>query len=239
MPDTPILEVSGLIAAYGAIRALHGVDLSLMPGEVVAVLGANGAGKTTLLRCLSGLLKPVDGRIVFDGDDIAGKPAEGLVARGISHVPQGRMVFPGLSVRENLIVGGWTRDRAATAQGIDRACTYFPRLAERMDQQAGTLSGGEQQMLAVARGLMSQPRLLMLDEPSMGVAPVIKAVIFDALADIARDEGVTMLIVEQDAELALDLADRGYVLETGSLAVEGPAEALLADDALRRAYLGG
>ncbi|WP_448559589.1 ABC transporter ATP-binding protein [Tistrella mobilis] len=239
MPDTPILEVSGLVAAYGAIRALHGIDLSLMPGEVVAVLGANGAGKTTLLRCLSGLLKPVDGRIVFDGDDIAGKPAEGLVARGISHVPQGRMVFPGLSVRENLIVGGWTRDRAATAQGIDRAYTYFPRLAERMDQQAGTLSGGEQQMLAVARGLMSQPRLLMLDEPSMGVAPVIKAVIFDALADIARDEGVTMLIVEQDAELALDLADRGYVLETGSLAVQGPAEALLADDALRRAYLGG
>ncbi|MGV0762042.1 ABC transporter ATP-binding protein [Tistrella mobilis] len=234
-----MLEVSGLVAAYGAIRALHGIDLSLMPGEVVAVLGANGAGKTTLLRCLSGLLKPVDGRIVFDGDDIAGKPAEGLVARGISHVPQGRMVFPGLSVRENLIVGGWTRDRAATAQGIDRAYTYFPRLAERMDQQAGTLSGGEQQMLAVARGLMSQPRLLMLDEPSMGVAPVIKAVIFDALADIARDEGVTMLIVEQDAELALDLADRGYVLETGSLAVQGPAEALLADDALRRAYLGG
>ena len=234
-----LLEVRNLSAAYGEVRALHGVDIEIGAGEIVCVLGANGAGKSTLLRVISGLLAAREGSINLDGGNLAGRAPEDIVRAGVVHVPQGRMVFASLSVRDNLSMGGFTQAAARTRDGIERAVSYFPRLGERMKQRAGTLSGGEQQMLAIARGLMSRPRLLMLDEPSMGVAPVIKDFIFDKLGEIRRQESTAMLLVEQDADYALSIADRGYVLETGAVVLQGLAAQLAANEELKRAYLGG
>ena len=235
----PLLRVDNLSAAYGKIRALHGVSIEVPEAAIVCVLGANGAGKTTLLRALSGLLPVTGGTAVFAGRSIANVPAEQLVPRGVVHVPQGRMVFAQLSVKENLVLGGYTRPAAEVRHDIDRVLGYFPRLKERITSRAGTLSGGEQQMLAIARGLLAKPRLLMLDEPSMGVAPILKDAIFSTLRDIRDQERLTLLIVEQDADIALDISDQGYVIETGRVVMHGPAAALAGNEDIRRAYLGG
>jgi len=221
-----LLSVDNLSAGYGKIRALHGVSLRVPQARIVCVLGANGAGKTTLMRALSGLLPVSDGQAIFDGQSIANVPAEALVRRGIAHVPQGRMVFAQLTVRDNLVLGGYTRPAAEVRDDIDRVLGYFPRLKERITSRAGTLSGGEQQMLAIARGLLAKPRLLMLDEPSMGVAPILKDAIFETLRDIRDRENLTLLIVEQDADIALDISDEGYVIETGRVVMQGPAAEL-------------
>ena len=238
--DTPaLLRVDRLSAGYGKIRALHGVSLEVRAASIVCVLGANGAGKTTLMRALSGLLPVSEGTAVFDGQSIANVPAEALVRRGVVHVPQGRMVFAQLSVRENLLLGGYTRPAAEVRAHLDHVLDYFPRLKERITSRAGTLSGGEQQMLAIARGLLAKPRLLMLDEPSMGVAPIMKDAIFSTLRDICDRERLTLLIVEQDADIALDISDEGYVIETGRVVMQGPAAELAGNEDVRRAYLGG
>ncbi len=234
-----LLEVEGLSAAYGEVQALRGVGLRVGEAEIVCVLGANGAGKTTLLRTISGLLPASAGSMRFGERSLTAMAAEDIVRAGLVHVPQGRMVFASLSVRDNLVMGGFTRPAGDAAAGIDRAVSYFPRLGERMRQRAGTLSGGEQQMLAIARGLMSSPRLLMLDEPSMGVAPVIKDLIFDKLAEIRAAERMSMLLVEQDADYALSVSDRGYVLETGTIVLDAAASSLASDARLKKAYLGG
>jgi branched-chain amino acid transport system ATP-binding protein len=234
-----LLQVAELAAAYDGVQALHGVGLQVDAGEIVCVLGANGAGKTTLLRAISGLLAVRSGSVALEGRSLVGLQPEDIVRLGVVHVPQGRMVFASLTVRENLLMGGFTRPAAQSREGIERAVAYFPRLGERLTQRAGTLSGGEQQMLAIARGLMSRPRLLMLDEPSMGVAPVIKDFIFDKLGEIRRQENTAILLVEQDADVALAVADRGYVLETGAVVLQGGSAELRADDELKRAYLGG
>jgi len=231
--------VDNLSAGYGKIRALHGVSLRVPQARIVCVLGANGAGKTTLMRALSGLLPVSEGQTIFDGQSIANVPAEALVRRGIAHVPQGRMVFAQLTVRDNLVLGGYTRPAAEVRDDIDRVLGYFPRLKERITSRAGTLSGGEQQMLAIARGLLAKPRLLMLDEPSMGVAPILKDAIFETLRDIRDRENLTLLIVEQDADIALDISDEGYVIETGRVVMQGPAAELAGNEDIRRAYLGG
>lgn len=236
---TPLLEVRGLCAGYDKILALHGVDLAVMPASIVCVLGANGAGKTTLMRAISGLLPFSSGTATFDGREIANLEAEDVLRRGIAHVPQGRMVFAQLSVRDNLMLGGYTRPVREVKHDLERVLGYFPRLKERLTQRAGTLSGGEQQMLAIARGLLSKPRLLMLDEPSMGVAPILKDFIFDTLRDIRDREQLTLLIVEQDADIALGIADTGYVIETGRIVMQGPAATLADNEDVRRAYLGG
>jgi branched-chain amino acid transport system ATP-binding protein len=233
---TPLLELAGVEVRYGAIRALRGVSLTVETGEVVALLGANGAGKTTTLRTISGLLRPTAGAIRFDGADIAGAPAHGIVKLGISHVPEGRRIFPQMSVLENLRMGAYAR-RGSTGDDIARIYELFPVLEERRKQNGGTLSGGEQQMLAIGRALMSRPRLLLLDEPSMGLAPLIVAKIFEIIRDI-RASGTTVLLVEQNAAQALELADRGYVLEVGSVVMSDAAGALLRDDRVRAAYLG-
>ncbi len=238
--STPaLLSVDNLSAGYGKIRALHGVSLRVPQARIVCVLGANGAGKTTLMRALSGLLPVSEGLAIFDGQSIANVPAEALVRRGIAHVPQGRMVFAQLTVRDNLVLGGYTRPAAEVRDDIDRVLGYFPRLKERITSRAGTLSGGEQQMLAIARGLLAKPRLLMLDEPSMGVAPILKDAIFETLRDIRDRENLTLLIVEQDADIALDISDEGYVIETGRVVMQGPAAELAGNEDIRRAYLGG
>jgi len=231
--------VDNLSAGYGKIRALHGVSLRVPQARIVCVLGANGAGKTTLMRALSGLLPVSEGQAIFDGQSIANVPAEALVRRGIAHVPQGRMVFAQLTVRDNLVLGGYTRPAAEVRDDIDRVLGYFPRLKERITSRAGTLSGGEQKMLAIARGLLAKPRLLMLDEPSMGVAPILKDAIFETLRDIRDRENLTLLIVEQDADIALDISDEGYVIETGRVVMQGPAAELAGNEDIRRAYLGG
>ena len=238
--NTPaLLSVDNLSAGYGKIRALHGVSLRVPQARIVCALGANGAGKTTLMRALSGLLPVSEGQAIFDGQSIANVPAEALVRRGIAHVPQGRMVFAQLTVRDNLVLGGYTRPAAEVRDDIDRVLGYFPRLKERITSRAGTLSGGEQQMLAIARGLLAKPRLLMLDEPSMGVAPILKDAIFETLRDIRDRENLTLLIVEQDADIALDISDDGYVIETGRVVMQGPAAELAGNEDIRRAYLGG
>ena len=232
-----VLRVDGLEVAYGKIRALKGVALEVGRGEIVAVLGNNGAGKTTTLRTVSGLLQPARGTITLDAEPLVGVPPHEIVRRGIAHVPEGRRIFNRLTVRENLVMGAYTRRDAGIAADLDRVFALFPRLAERVGQVAGTLSGGEQQMLAIARALMLHPRLLLLDEPSMGLAPVLVEQIFDTVADINRQR-MTILLVEQNAAMALSIAHRGYVLETGSIALAGTA-AELADNAdVRRAYLG-
>jgi len=231
-----LLSIEGLRVAYGRIEALRGIDLEVDEGEIVTLLGANGAGKTTTLRTISGLLSPLAGSITFDGRRIDGLPAHEIVAAGIGHVPEGRRVFPRMSVLENLQMGAYHRHGVSKGD-IERAFTLFPVLKERRSQQGGNLSGGEQQMLAIGRALMGHPRLLLLDEPSMGLAPLIVARIFEILQEI-NSQGTTILLVEQNAAQALRLAGRGYVLETGEIALADRADALLADDRVRSAYLG-
>ena len=223
---------------YGAIHALHDVSLTVNKGEVVTLIGANGAGKSTTLRAITGLLTPKSGRVTFEGQDITGIPAHKLVAKGISMSPEGRGVFANLTVLENLEMGAYLiTDKAAVQRNLDRGFALFPRLAERRKQRAGTLSGGEQQMLAMARALMSQPKLLLLDEPSLGLAPIVCRTIFETIDEI-KAEGTTVLLVEQNANAALKHSDRGYVLETGHVILEGSAASIASDPRVREAYLG-
>jgi branched-chain amino acid transport system ATP-binding protein len=232
-----MLRVDGLDVFYGEIHAVRAVALHVERGEIVALLGNNGAGKTTTLRTISGLLAPRRGRITFEDRSLVGVPAHDVVLRGIAHVPEGRRIFNRLTVRENLRLGAYLRRDAGVAGDLERVFGLFPRLRERIDQVAGTLSGGEQQMLAIGRALMTAPRLLLLDEPSMGLAPVLVEQIFATVADINR-QGTTILLVEQNAAMALAIAHRGYVLETGAIALSGTAAVLAENDEVRRAYLG-
>ncbi len=233
-----MLEVRGLRAFYGANQALHGLDFELEEGGIVTLLGANGAGKTTTLRAICGMVR-MTGEVRFDEGSIAGRATEDIVRLGIAHVPEGRGTFVRMSVEENLQLGAMARrDRRAIAEDIVEVYSHFPRLKERRAQQAGTLSGGEQQMLAVGRALMLRPRLLLLDEPSFGLAPLIVEELFAILRRLHAELGVAMLIVEQNAALALDLADRAYLLETGRIVMAGPARELARDEAVRRSYLG-
>ncbi len=235
----PLLRLEDLHAAYGSVAALRGLDLTVGQGELVCLIGANGAGKTSTLRAISGLLRAGRGRIVFDGRPIHGAEPAAILEAGVAHCPEGRRVFPYLTVQENLEMGAYVRrDRRAVANDLQRVCEHFPILAERRRQTAGTLSGGEQQMLAIARALMARPRLILFDEPSLGLAPTLVETTFEIIADIRR-RGTTVLMVEQNAYGALRMADRGYVMETGRIVLEGPARALLDDDHVRRAYLGG
>jgi branched-chain amino acid transport system ATP-binding protein len=238
-PPPALLSVDGLTLAYGRITAVRALSLSVARGEVACLLGANGAGKTTTLRALSGLLRPRAGRITFDGRDLAGLAAARIAGLGLRQVPEGRQVFAELSVAENLALGAWlTTDRREIARGEAAVLARFPRLRERLAQPAGALSGGEQQMLAIGRALMGAPRLLLLDEPSMGLAPLFVEEIFAIIAELKRD-GVTILLVEQNASAALEVADHAYVLESGRLALHGPAAAVARDPAVAAAYLGG
>ena len=232
-----MLEVSGLRAGYGATEVLRGLDLCVQPGEIVAVLGANGVGKTTLNKVLSGVVSARTGTIRFDGQAITNASASAIVEAGLIHVPEGRKIFPNLSVRENLVLGSYRRGRARRAQNIERVFSTFPRLRERAAQAAGTLSGGEQQMLAIGRGLMAEPRLLILDEPSLGLSPLLVEEMF-TLVRTLNQEGLPIILVEQNVVQSLDLATRAYILENGTVALEGEAATLAADPALRRTYLG-
>ena len=232
-----MLEVQDLHVYYGEIPALKGVSLEVARGEIVALLGSNGAGKTTTLKTLSGLLPARSGEVLLEGESIRGMPAHVIVRKGIAHVPEGRRVFNRLTVRENLEMGAYTRSDSGVAADLDLVFSLFPRLRERQAQVAGTLSGGEQQMLAIGRALMANPRLLLLDEPSMGLAPVLVEQIFDTVRSINR-HGTTILLVEQNAALALDVAQRAYVLETGSIVLSGAAADLARNPDVRRAYLG-
>jgi branched-chain amino acid transport system ATP-binding protein len=231
-----LLDVADLQVRYGAITAIKGISFDVREGEIVALLGANGAGKTTTQKTVSGMLRPAAGSITFDGRRIDGIPPHHLIELGICHVPEGRHVFPRMTVEENLVMGAF-RFRSPDSDLMAHVLDLFPRLKERFGQQAGTLSGGEQQMLAIGRALMGKPRLLLLDEPSMGLAPLVVAQIFDIVRSINAD-GVSVLLVEQNAHQALSLADRGYVLETGELVLSGSGRELLADDRIRAAYLG-
>ncbi|HKG22965.1 MAG TPA: ABC transporter ATP-binding protein [Blastocatellia bacterium] len=233
-----MLTLENISVNYGAIEALKDISMHVEKGEVVTLIGANGAGKTTTLRTITGLLNPRRGRILFEGDDIASKPTHKLVARGISMSPEGRGVFANLTVRENLGMGAYLqKDKRVIAGDMEKVFVMFPRLKERESQKAGTLSGGEQQMLAMARALMSRPRMLLLDEPSLGLAPLIVHTIFEAIENI-RSEGTTILLVEQNAHAALKHSDRAYVLETGRIIMEGPSKDLAADPRIKEAYLG-
>src|SRR6266436_4948297 len=233
-----LLEAENLEAQYGATKVLHGLGFTVEAGGITAILGANGAGKTTTLRAVCGMVR-TSGSVRFEGQRIDGKATEEIVRLGIAHTPEGRGTFMDLTVQENLRLGAYVRtDRAAIVRAIERVYQYFPVLAQRQRQQAGTLSGGEQQMLAVARALMSRPRLLLLDEPSLGLAPLVVREIFRIVRAINREEGVSVLLVEQNAAIALDLADQAYLLETGRVAIAGPAADLRRDDSVRRSYLG-
>jgi branched-chain amino acid transport system ATP-binding protein len=232
-----MLEVAGLAAGYGALPVLRGIDFTIAEGEIVAVLGSNGAGKSTLNNVLSGLMRPSAGRISFGGEDIAGARPASIVARGLVQVPEGRRIFPNLSVRENLEIGSYRRGRPRRAANLARIATLFPRLRERMKQLAGTLSGGEQQMLAIGRGLMAEPLLLILDEPSLGLSPLLVEEMFALIARI-RAEGLSVLLVEQNVMQSLAIADRAYVLEQGRFTLSGTGAALIDDPRLRQAYLG-
>ena len=232
-----LLQVSGLQSGYGAVEVLRGIDLQVRPGETVALLGSNGAGKTTLNLTLSGLVATRAGRVQFDGVDITGWHYRRVVAQGLIHVPEGRKVFPNLSVHENLELGAFTRGRERRAQNLERVYATFPRLRERTTQLAGTLSGGEQQMLAIGRGLMAEPRLLILDEPSLGLSPLLVEEMF-ALIGRLKSDGLAVLLVEQNVGQSLDIADRAYVLENGEIRFAGRPAELLASDTLRQAYLG-
>ena len=235
---TKLLEVSGLNAAYGATKVLHDVSFSLESGHITAILGANGAGKTTTLRAMCQTVQ-TSGSILFDGQQLVGKPTESVVRMGVAHVPDGRGTFTALSTEENLRLGAYTRgNKAELALDLEKAFTRFPILKERRHQQAGTLSGGEQQMLAISRALMLRPKLLLLDEPSFGLAPLIVAEIFRIMRTINQEDKVSMLLVEQNASLALDLADYAYLLETGGVALSGPSEKIKNDESVRKAYLG-
>ncbi|MBS1216196.1 MAG: livF3 [Proteobacteria bacterium] len=232
-----LLEVKGLEVAYGGIRALKGIDFEVNEGELVALIGANGAGKSTTLRALSALVRPAAGTIRYRGEVTNTLPSYALVRKGLALVPEGRGVFARLSVRENLEMGAYHRGDREIGKDLDRVFALMPRLAERSDQLAGTLSGGEQQMLAIGRSLLSRPKLLLLDEPSMGLAPIMVQKVFEIVQTVAR-EGVTILLVEQNAKLALELSSRGYVMESGSISLAGPSARLLADPKVREAYLG-
>jgi len=234
-----LLEVLNLETYYGPIMAIRGVSLEVRQGQIVTVLGANGAGKTTLLKTISGIMDPEKGRILFDGQEIQGREPHQIVRRGIVQVPEGREVFPLLTVEENLALGAYTRtDRAAIARSRDLVYSYFPILAERRLQEAGTLSGGQQQMLAIGRGLMLQPRIMLLDEPSLGLSPLLTQEIFAILKRLNADEGVTMMLVEQNAAVALDLAHHGYVMELGRIVMSDTAQRLAASEDIQSFYLG-
>ncbi len=239
MAETSILSVRGLTTFYGAIQALHGVDLDVARGEIVTLIGANGAGKSTLLMTICGSPRARAGSIRLDGEEITSLQTHEIVRRGVAQVPEGRRIFPRMSVFENLQMGAILSDPAHFGSDIERVFTMFPRLAERRTQRGGTLSGGEQQMLAIGRALMSRPRLLLLDEPSLGLAPLIVRQIFDAIGRIAREENVTIFLVEQNAFHALRLADRGYVLANGRVRLSGTGRELLANQEVRAAYLEG
>ena len=233
-----MLEIRNLVCCYGKIAAIKGISLSVKDGQLVALIGANGAGKTTTLRSISGLLPPTSGQILFDGKDITRASAREILSLGIAHSPEGRRVFPQMTVQENLEMGAYLRSDGEIAQDMARVFEQFPRLAERRAQVAGTLSGGEQQMLAIGRALMSRPKLIMFDEPSLGLAPNIVERTFAIIQEI-RASGTTVLMVEQNAYAALDMCDYAYLLESGSLALEGPGQQLIANPHVREAYLGG
>jgi branched-chain amino acid transport system ATP-binding protein len=234
-----MLEIKDIHVYYGAIHAIKGVSLTVRQGEIVTLIGSNGAGKSTTLRTVSGLLKPKEGDILFEGESIAARPAQSIVKMGISQVPEGRRIFANMTVMENLELGAFTRDDADGIEAdMNMVFERFPRLLERKEQAAGTLSGGEQQMLAMGRALMSRPRLLLLDEPSMGLAPLLIREIFNIIVDINKT-GTTVLLVEQNANMALSIAHRAYVLETGRIALSGDAKELAASEEVRKAYLGG
>jgi len=233
-----ILETRGLGAAYGPTQVLHAIDISVEQGGIVTMLGANGAGKTTTLRALCNMMVRSTGEVRFNDRRIDGKATEDIVRLGIAHVPDGRGTFVSLSVEENLRLGAYTRRDGEVSRDFERIYGYFPRLKERRHQQAGTLSGGEQQMLAISRALMLRPKLLLLDEPSFGLAPLIVQEIFRILRTINKHEGVSMLLVEQNASIALELADHAYLLETGRIILKGPSSVISSDESVRRAYLG-
>jgi len=232
-----LLELANVRGGYGPVRVLHDIDLAVEEGHVAVVLGANGAGKTTTLRAISGAIH-AQGDIVFDGRSILGRPPEAVARLGIAHVPQGRGTFTELTVEENLRIGAVNRTDGEARSDLDRWYSVFPRLAERRNQEAGSMSGGEQQMLALARAMMARPRLLLLDEPSLGLAPLVTRELFAQLGDLNRNRGLTVLVVEQNANLALDIGHWGYVLEAGRIAVQGDARQLHDDEAVRKAYLG-
>ena len=234
---TSLLSVRGLRAGYGAVNVLHDIELEVQPGELVVILGANGAGKTTTMRSISGTI-PRQGTITFDGTDITSSPPEQIVRMGIAQVPQGRGTFPELSVEENLRIGAYTRSDKEVGLDIDLWYETFPRLSERRNQRAGSLSGGEQQMLAIARALMSRPRLLLCDEPSLGLAPLITKELFNIIGGLHDRWGISVLLVEQNANLAMHIAKRVYLLETGRIVASGDAETIANDDSIRKAYLG-
>jgi branched-chain amino acid transport system ATP-binding protein len=238
-PLEPMLEIKDLSVSYGAITALRGISLSVPSGSIVTLIGANGAGKTTTLKTVSGLLRPKAGEIFYHGKNIAGRPPHQIVKLGLSHVPEGRMIFANLTVMENLQMGAYLqRDRQAVRRELDFVFAMFPRLQERGQQIAGTLSGGEQQMLAIGRALMSRPRLLLLDEPSLGLAPLLVKTIFEKIVEINRQQGITILLVEQNANLALEVSNYGYVLETGKITLQGGSAALRQNPQVKSAYLG-
>ncbi|MBT2667514.1 ABC transporter ATP-binding protein [Bacillus sp. ISL-4] len=234
-----MLKIEDINVYYGNIQALKGISLSINEGEIVTLIGANGAGKSTMLKSISGLLKPKQGKIIYEGQSIGGKAVQSIVKMGISHVPEGRRVFANMSVEENLQLGAYLRkDKAGIKQDMEKVYELFPRLLERLKQQSGTLSGGEQQMLAMGRALMAKPRLLLLDEPSMGLAPLLVKQIFNIIEEINKT-GTTILLVEQNANLALSIADRAYVVETGRIVLSGKSEELTASEEIKNAYLGG
>jgi len=239
MDNAPLLLVKNIHTYYGNIHALHGISLEVHTGEIVTLIGSNGAGKSTTIRSISGIMHPRAGEIYLDGEPIHTVPAHDLVGRGIAQSPEGRRIFPRLTVLENLEMGAFLRnDRAAIKQDMDNVFSLFPRLKERVRQYAGTLSGGEQQMLAMGRALMARPRLLLLDEPSMGLAPVLVDQIFDIIVRINRDQGTTILLVEQNALMALEIAARGYVLQSGNIVLADTGAALLKNEMVRKVYLG-
>ena len=235
-----MLEIKNLQVNYGAIAALHGVSLQAQAGGIVTLIGSNGAGKTTTLKTISGLLKPRSGEILYEGKNIAGLPPHEIVKRGLSHVPEGRMIFANLTVLENLHMGGYLQpDRVSVRRELELVFAVFPRLQERAAQIAGTLSGGEQQMLAIGRALMARPKFLMLDEPSLGLAPLLVKTIFEKIVEINRERGLTILLVEQNANRALEISSFGYVLETGRITVQGDSASLRQNAQVKQAYLGG
>jgi branched-chain amino acid transport system ATP-binding protein len=235
-----MLEIKNLVVNYGACAALHGISLQIKPGDIVTLIGANGAGKTTTLKTISGLLKPRAGEILYGGKNIAGLPPHQLVKLGIAHVPEGRMVFANLTAHENLMMGAYLqRDKTVIQRELEFVFGIFPRLKEREKQIAGTLSGGEQQMLSIGRALMSKPKFLMMDEPSLGIAPLLVKTIFEKIVEINRDRGITILLVEQNANLALEISHRGYVLETGRILLQDTSAALRQNPQVKSAYLGG
>ena len=234
-----MLQIENITVYYGNIQAIKGVTLDIQEGEIVTLIGANGAGKSTLLKTVSGLLKPKEGEIIYEGKPIGGKAAQAIVKQGISHVPEGRRIFANMTVEENLQLGAYLRrDRAGIKKDMEQVYELFPRLLERVKQQAGTLSGGEQQMLAMGRALMAKPKLLLLDEPSMGLAPLLVKTIFRIIEEI-KATGTTILLVEQNAHLALSIADRAYVMETGRIVLSGKANELTESEEVKMAYLGG